>query len=168
MKKTYKNTRKNVGSENNPQNLVNDFATPYGSAQNTLNTLLGLSYSPSNLDLMQVTRTGIKKQVLLNIANKLGITQEKLSSLLHINQRTLQRIQPTDALDVFSSEQTIEMARVIEAGMQCFSNPTDFQIWLNTPLAALNFNKPIDILDTSFGCNAVIIALNSLKHGVYA
>lgn len=167
VKKTYKNTRKNAELNQNQPAMVNDFAATYQTPI-TLNSLLGLSYAPSNLDLIQVTRTGVKKYVLLNIANQLGITQEKISQLLHINQRTLQRIQSTDALDVFSSEQTIELARVIEAGMQCFTSISDFQNWLNAPLAALNFNKPIDILDTSFGCNAVIIALHSFKHGVYA
>ncbi|MFN4084093.1 MAG: antitoxin Xre-like helix-turn-helix domain-containing protein [Bacteroidia bacterium] len=170
MKKSYKKIRK-YHTATNTDSVVNELAFGYNVSSplvHSLQSLLGLNSKPTDFDLINITRKGISKSKLLEISKILGINQEKLCSLLHINPRTLQRIQSNEYLDVFTSELAIEMAKVVEEGMSFFKNHEDFQEWLNSDLPSLNFQKPIDFLDTSFGCNLIISSIHNMRQGVYA
>lgn len=171
MKKTYKSTRKNYQPIDSNTSLVEEPIIAFASGFNSqIASLLGLNtVSPiSDLDFIKITRKGLSKDILLNISKILGATQEKLSELMHVTPRTLQRLKPNEPLDIYTTEQTIEMAKVASMGLAFFGNVKDFQTWLNTPIISLNNQKPLDLLDTSFGCSAVINTLNRIQHGIYA
>lgn len=121
----------------------------------------------NEMDLIHLSRAGLPRKTLDILAERLGITMEKLSGLLHISHRTIQRKAKTDLLSVHVSEQLLSIAEVIRRGQEVLGNGHQLEVWLHEPLVALGHKKPIDFLDTTFGSRILLRILGRIEHGVY-
>ena len=122
----------------------------------------------SDIDLIEITRKGLPKSVVSTLSTVLGVSMEKMSSLLHISHRTIQRKGSNELLNVYSSEQILEIADVISRGIEVLGTLDSFTSWLHSDIRALNYAKPLDFLDTSFGTKLVKDILGRIEHGVYS
>jgi len=121
----------------------------------------------SDIDLIHITRKGLPKSVVTTISNILGISMEKMSSLIHVSLRTIQRKNEDELLNVYSTEQILEIAEVISRGIHVLGSIEAFTKWLHQDIRALNYSKPLDFLDTSFGTSLIKDTLGRIEHGVY-
>ena len=121
----------------------------------------------SEMDLIKVTREGLPKRTVSALAKKLNISMERLSDLLHISHRTLQRKAPADHLSVHVSEQILAIAEVIRRGLEVIGDDERLVLWLHSDLRSLEFKKPIDLMDTSIGTQMLLDILGRIEHGVY-
>ncbi len=131
------------------------------------NKLLSKAIS-GDLDLINLSRSGVKKSSLKSLSNYLGISMDKMSSLMHTSYRNIQRKDDNELLDVYKSEQVIEVAQVVSKGLDIFGSKENMQQWLHSDIIALGNKKPIDLLDTSFGIRMIYKVLGRLEHGVYS
>ncbi len=122
----------------------------------------------SDMDLIEITRKGLPKSVIQTISTILSISMEKMSQLLHVSHRTLQRKSDTDLLNVYPTEQILEIADVISMGIEVFGSIDMFTKWLHLELRHLNYKKPIEYLDTTFGVALVKDTLGRIEHGIYS
>jgi putative toxin-antitoxin system antitoxin component (TIGR02293 family) len=121
----------------------------------------------SDIDLIEVTRKGLPKSVVATISAILGISMEKMSSLIHVSLRTIQRKDDSELLNVYSTEQILEIAEVVSRGIEVLGTIEAFTKWLHQDIRALNYAKPLDFLDTSFGANLIKDILGRIEQGVY-
>lgn len=121
----------------------------------------------NDIDLIEITRKGLPKSVLRTISNILSISMEKMSELLHVSHRTIQRKSDNDLLNVYSTEQILEIAEVISRGIEVIGSIEGFSIWLRKELRTLNYAKPLDFLDTGFGTGLIKDTLGRIEQGVY-
>ena len=121
----------------------------------------------NDFDLITLSRTGLPKSTLAFLSKVLNISKERMSELLHVSHRTIQRKKDHDLISVHSTEQVIEIAEVIAKGMDVFEDLDILQEWLHSPLSSLNRQQPIELLDTSFGTNILLKELGRLEHGVF-
>jgi putative toxin-antitoxin system antitoxin component (TIGR02293 family) len=121
-----------------------------------------------DLDLITLSRSGVKKSSLKSLSNYLGISMDKMSSLMHTSYRNIQRKDDNELLDVYKSEQAIGVAQVVTKGLEIFGSKENMQQWLHSNIIALGEKKPIDLLDTSFGIRMIYRVLGRLEHGVYS
>ncbi len=170
MAKTYKSTRKTYPIPAIQPGTVNEAIAPYiNNPAGYINHLLGLKQTVSSeMQYIEASREGIKKIALGKLAHSMGITQEKMCQLLHISTRTYQRLRDDDHLDIFTSEQAIEMAQVLAKAQSIFVSEVMVKQWLQSPLIALGNVAPVDLLDTGFGAKLVLHTLGRLEHGVYS
>ena len=122
----------------------------------------------SDMDLISISRKGLPKSVVVTISQLLGVSMEKMSDLIHVSHRTIQRKSPDDLLNSYSTEQVLEIAEVISKGIEVFSSLDDFTKWLHQDIRYLNFQKPLNYLDTSFGTKMVLDILGRIAYGVYS
>lgn len=122
----------------------------------------------SDFDLIEITRKGLPKSVVTTLSTILGISMEQMSNLIHVSHRTLQRKNDTDLLNVYSTEQILEIAEVISRGVDVLGTLETFTSWLHSEVRHLDYQKPINFLDTSFGTNMVKDTLGRIEHGVYS
>ncbi|CAM3445541.1 type II RES/Xre toxin-antitoxin system antitoxin [Aequorivita lipolytica] len=120
----------------------------------------------SDIDLIAITRKGLPKSVVYSICEVLNISMDRLSDLLHISHRTLQRKADDDLLGVSSSEQLFEIAEVVSEGIQVFETLDNFQNWLHSKPYIFNGQQPLDFLDTRFGIQYVKNVLGRISHGI--
>ena len=121
----------------------------------------------NEMELIHLSRTGLPKTAFTNLAQQLRISMEALSSLLHISHRTFQRKSDTDVLGVHVSEQALVISEVVAKAEEVLGTEELSQKWIHSEIAALNFKKPIDLLDTSFGARLILKTLGRLEHGIY-
>lgn len=124
--------------------------------------------APAAPDLISLSRAGIKIAALRPLSRNLGITMEQLSSLLHTSYRNLQRKPESAPLDSHKSEQVLELALLAQRGTEVLGSSDAFKAWLQTPLAALGYEKPLHFLDTGFGIRMLLQQLGRLEQGVFA
>ena len=154
---------------------VSEPAVSYSAQSDRYNHLLTLlggtktikSKVHNELDLILLTRAGLPKKSLDTLSGKLGISMERLSRLLNISLRTLQRKKDTDHLSIHVSEQILAIAEVVIRGIEVLGSQQSLEIWLHSQLAFLNNRKPIDIMDTTIGTQLLLKILGRIEHGVY-
>lgn len=122
----------------------------------------------SPLDLVTLTRRGLRKQALLNLSNMLELTAKEIANLLPVTKRTLQRKQPNDFLSTAASEQIVLISGLTDKGIETFGNIKPFLKWLKTENTALNGYRPLDLLDTAIGIQLVEDVLMRISYGVYS
>ncbi len=166
--KTYKieNTIQSLANE--PEQFYN-LNSKYDKMVSVLGGSLNLGQPINNeLDLIDISRKGLPKSVIVTLSGLLGISMEKMSDLIHISHRTIQRKKSDDLLNVYSTEQILEIAEVISKGIEVFNSLEVFTKWLHQDIRYLNFQKPLNYLDTSFGTKMVLDILGRIEHGVYS
>jgi len=122
----------------------------------------------NDIDLIEISRKGLPKFMVQTISNILSISMEKMSQLIHVSYRTIQRKNDNDLLNVYSTEQLLEIAEVTSRGIEVLGSIDAFTKWLHTKLRVLNYKTPIDFLDTTFGTKLINDILGRLEHGVYS
>lgn len=122
----------------------------------------------SDFDLIEITRKGLPKSVVTSLSNILGISMEQMSNLIHVSHRTIQRKSKTDLLNVYSTEQILEIAEVISRGIEVLGTLEAFTEWLHSEIRHLDYQKPINFLDTSFGTKLIKDTLGRIEYGVYS
>ncbi|MGO3181829.1 MAG: type II RES/Xre toxin-antitoxin system antitoxin [Aequorivita sp.] len=120
----------------------------------------------SDIDLIHITRKGLPKCVVYSVCEVLDISMDKLSELLHISHRTLQRKADDDLLTVSNSEQLFEIAEVVSEGIEVFETLDNFRKWLHSTPYIFNGQKPLDFLDTRFGTQYVKNMMGRIAHGI--
>jgi putative toxin-antitoxin system antitoxin component (TIGR02293 family) len=171
--KSYKSTRKKYVQLADTVQILEDKA--YSEYQKTSNpyaavaALLGFkNIINSELGLIEATRNGISKNSLIKLATLLGLNQEELCNILHISTKTFQRFTEYQKLDIYTTEQAIEMALIYYKAIQLFNTNLAVQQWIKTPLMALNGQTPLSLLDTGIGANLVLNTLGRLEEGVFS
>ena len=120
----------------------------------------------SDIDLIAITRKGLPKSVAYSMCEVLNISMDKLSDLLHVSHRTLQRKDDDALLSVYSTEQLFEIAEVVSKGIEVFDTLDNFRAWLHSTPYIFNGQKPLDFLDTRFGIQYVKNTLGRIAHGI--
>ena len=131
-----------------------------------------LSYTRFLSDKLLVARAvkkGVTTILFTEIKSNYPFDDKQWSNFLDINIRTLQRYrkEKNHVFKQIQSEKIFELAEVISLGNEVFDSPDNFTLWLETPSIALGDNKPIDLLDTSYGKDIVISELNRIEHGIF-
>ncbi len=139
----------------------------------TLKVILGGNKSvpktiSSDMDLINLSRHGVRKSSLKSLAGYLGITMEKMSSLVHSSHRNIQRKDEDELLDTLKTEKVLELAAFIKRGIDVIGTEEAFKEWVHSPILALGNRKPIDFLDTTFGMQMALKVLGRLEQGVFS
>ena len=122
----------------------------------------------SDFNLVQLTRQGLPKRVLLSLAKKISLTIQELANIMHISERTLQRYDDDAIVSSEYAEKGIELARLYTRGEEVFGSSDKFKLWIRTPSVIFNNEAPLSLLDTSAGFNMVFTELGRIEHGIFA
>jgi len=154
------------------KNMVEEAALSYATNPSvSMRAILGGQIGGSSyndLDMIKITREGLRKETLTSLAAYLDVTMDQLSSLLHTSYRNLLRKDASELLDSYKTEKVLELAAFASRGIQVIGSKSGFQQWMHSPLLALGNRKPLDFLDTTFGIQMVSKILGRLEQGVYS
>ncbi len=122
----------------------------------------------TDFNIVQLTRQGLPKRVLLSLAKKISITIQELANIMHISERTLQRYDDEEIVKTEYAEKAIALARLYTRGEEVFGSMDKFKSWVKTPSIIFNGESPLSILDTSIGFDMVLSELGRIEHGIFA
>ncbi len=120
----------------------------------------------SDIDLIAITRRGLPKSVVLSLSEVLNISMDRLSDLLHISHRTLQRKNDDEFLGVSITEQILEIAQIVSEGIDVFGTIENFRAWVHSTPYILDGQKPLDFFDTRFGIQYIRNIMGRIAHGI--
>jgi len=153
--------------------MVNEPMAAYITAPpaNPFNGLLSgikpINFS-SDFNIVQLTRQGLPKRVLLSLIKNISLTLQELANIMHISDRTLQRYDDDEIVKSEYAEKAIELARLYTRGEEVFGSMEKLKIWMRTPGVVFNGESPLSLLDTSAGFDMVFTELGRIEHGIFA
>lgn len=102
-------------------------------------------------------REGVPFHRLDDLACRLHLTQETLTHILGVSERTLQRRKETGRLNPVESDRFERLLRIYRLTLRAFDdNQDEARDWLTTAKRTLDGETPVEHLDTEPGTQAVM------------
>lgn len=125
------------------------------------------------IDAHEILLRGLPAGALLHLVSAVGFLEEDgaLKKAVGLSLRTLQRHKAKSADDLLSLEQSNRawrFAEIFAHAIDVMGSEEAAEGWMNKPAIGLSNRKPIDLLATSAGVEAVEEYLTRLEYGVYA
>lgn len=131
-----------------------------------------MALAGSNVVAHDAVMKGVSGRLLTDIwKNKRGsLPPEAILRAIGVSPRTASRIQaePDKQLDRHTTDGIYRLESVRALASDVLGGAEAADEWLNTEAIGLEFRKPIDLLSTYPGAEAVKTLLQRMKHGVYA
>ncbi|CAN5404812.1 DUF2384 domain-containing protein [soil metagenome] len=127
----------------------------------------GVAYKANNeADKVKMVRAGVLKESIERLSEITTIPVKDLVGILPVSERQFNRYDNRTRLKKDLSEHILIVADVLLKSLEIFDSPEQLREWFFTPQIALGSEKPISLLDTSFGATLVTDLLGRLEHGV--
>jgi putative toxin-antitoxin system antitoxin component (TIGR02293 family) len=125
---------------------------------------VGSNNSP--VRLLAEVRAGLPYDVLAHLVETGVLTSEELEKL--IPKRTLQDRKRRGTLSREQSDLAVRIARIDAIALRVFGSVEKARQWLRWPVAALDCETPLSLLDTEEGGRVVEAILGRIEHGVFS
>jgi putative toxin-antitoxin system antitoxin component (TIGR02293 family) len=125
------------------------------------------------MDAHEVLLRGLPADALLHLVSSVPFLEQgdALKKAIGLSLRTLQRHKAKNAPQLLSVEQgnrTWRFAEIFAHAIDVMGSEDAAEIWMNKSAIGLANRKPVDLLATSAGVEAVEEYLTRLEYGVYA
>jgi putative toxin-antitoxin system antitoxin component (TIGR02293 family) len=122
-----------------------------------------------SFELTSMVREGVPFPYFTKLSNQIHFGFEDWSSYLHLSERTIQRYKKENkSFDPLYSERILQIELLYKKGIDVFGIADNFYTWMDTVSIPLGNVKPKQLLDTSFGIDAVYDELGRIEHGIFA
>ena len=127
----------------------------------------------TSMEAHDLLMAGLPSQALLHLAKEVAFlnVEVNLDKAIGISVRTLQRRKSDGAASTLSVEQsnrTWKFAEILGRTTEIFGSRQDAETWMHSPAIGLDQRRPIDLLATAVGVEAVEDYLTRIEYGVYA
>jgi putative toxin-antitoxin system antitoxin component (TIGR02293 family) len=125
------------------------------------------------MDAHEVLLKGLPADALLHLVSAVTFLErgDALKKAVGLSLRTLQRHKARNTPQLLSVEQSNRawrFAEIFAHAINVMGGEEAAEIWMNKPAIGLSNRKPVDLLATSAGVEAVEEYLTRLEYGVYA
>ncbi|HLT24070.1 MAG TPA: antitoxin Xre/MbcA/ParS toxin-binding domain-containing protein [Ignavibacteria bacterium] len=126
-------------------------------------------YKMDKYSLYNKANKGLKYNEFEDFVRENVIPYNKVSNLLELSERTLQRYKKEHkTFSALHSQRILELKQLDEKGKEVFGSKEKFRHWLMTQNSFLKNKKPIDLLTNSFGVDILMDELSRIEHGIFA
>lgn len=125
----------------------------------------------NSLEAHDALKSGLPSSALLHLTSQIASLSAGLDSAIGISLRTLQRRKKdakTTVLSVEQSNRAWKFAEILGRAIEILGSKEEAEAWMNKPAIGLEQRKPIDLLATAAGIEAVEDYLTRIEYGVYA
>jgi putative toxin-antitoxin system antitoxin component (TIGR02293 family) len=112
---------------------------------------------------------GLPYDVFVHMAQLTGIEKKELAMCLSIAPATLHRRAKAGQFSADESDKLYRFTDVLVAAVDLFEGDHNQAVkWLSSHVKGLGDNRPLDMIATSAGCDAITDMIGRLEHGVFA
>ena len=123
----------------------------------------------TDFNLIQTSREGVLRSAADEVSDLVGLTDNEIAYILGMTPRNLHRIQGDKKLGTDTSERLLLLRNVLIHALDTFEGKQNtVRNWLRTPIAELNDQSPIQLMDTITGFGLVDDVLGRLDYGLPA
>ncbi|MBT8767333.1 type II RES/Xre toxin-antitoxin system antitoxin [Metapseudomonas boanensis] len=117
--------------------------------------------------LLEHLQAGFAFVVLKRLAAVSGVPQYKLAAMVGLSRYALRQSRKRGRFSMAHSHQLYRVARVLAAAQTLFEgNWEAARMWLQEPQWGLGGRRPVELLSTEVGAEAVCDLLGRIEHGV--
>ncbi len=121
-----------------------------------------------DLAMMMAAERGVPYGDYEAIMAQSDLSSQDWSGILHISERTLQRLRADrKVMDSSASERLLAVAQLLRMGARVLGSPQALRQWIETESPALGGVKPLDFLPSTFGQRLLRDELGRMEHGVW-
>jgi putative toxin-antitoxin system antitoxin component (TIGR02293 family) len=117
--------------------------------------------------LIYQLKQGLSTDAFDMLKERLNITDNALSKIVQIPQRTLNRRREKGRLRTDESERVLRLAQVYDMAFNVFGSQEKAESWLKKVARGLGGKIPLEYADTDLGAHEVINLLGRIDHGVF-
>lgn len=117
---------------------------------------------------IQLINDRLKGNSIESFITHSGLTKSETALLLHISDRSMQRLTTEKVLSQDISERLIELTKLFLLGNSVFGENKKFRTWIRRKCRALGDRKPLELMETNIGSELVVEELNRIEHGIFA
>lgn len=121
---------------------------------------------PEAAYVVERVRDGLDFMEFHAFREMLGVTEERLGTLLGMSRATLHRRKKSGHLDRSESDRLVRYARIFHCVTAFFQSQEAAVKWLNSPALAFNGETPLDYADTEIGAREVEALIWRIESGV--
>jgi len=119
--------------------------------------------------LAVAAKRGVTGVAFDKLRRRSPLTTGQWSQILGLSQQTLGRYRREGRrFDVAHSDKILQIELLVRRGSDVFGDQEIFFEWLQTPNAIFKGRKPLDLMDSSFGINLLLLELGRIEHGIFA
>ena len=118
-------------------------------------------------DMIVILKQGLPAEAFDKLRDRLHVSDNLLSNIVHISKRTLNRRRQDGRLKTDESERVLRIARVYDKALEVFESEEAVEGWLKKPARGLGHRIPLEYLDTDLGAQEVVNLLGRIEHGVF-
>lgn len=127
----------------------------------------------NSMEAHDLLLSGLPSAALLHLTGVVSapFAGQVIEKAIGISLRTLQRRRRDAAetvLNVEQSNRTWKFAEILARATEILGTEEAAETWLNSPAIGLDHRRPIDLLATPVGTEAVETYLTRIEYGVYA
>lgn len=128
---------------------------------------LGLPSRGSSLH--ETLTEGVPYEVYSKLASVSGLESQELARYVVIPRATLQRRAKAGRFSVDEGDRLYRFAEVYKSALDLFEGDKErASRWLLHPVRGLGGSRPVEMIATSAGAQAVLDLIGRLEHGVFA
>ncbi len=165
-----KTAKQNVGKNKSRQNIYTVHKEPmYMAKESTYKYALGKSMETDKFSLIKISRQGVSYEDFIKVVEFSRFTIKEWAGYIHLNERTLHRYKAENKpFEQIYSERILEIAGLLQKGVDVFGDIIAFSKWINTENMALGKVIPKQLLDSTFGITILENELTRIEHGILA
>ncbi len=118
--------------------------------------------------VIRETEAGLPVQELDDLQSSLGLSMDKLLSMLGISKATFHRRKAAGRLDASESDRVVRFARLMGQAVRVLESEWAARLWLNSPQVGLGGSVPLQYSRTEVGAREVENLLGRIEYGVYS
>ncbi|GAB3314059.1 DUF2384 domain-containing protein [Larkinella ripae] len=132
---------------------------------------LSASSDPSLLTEQEIitrSRQGLFRAEADRVAGLVGLTDKETALALGLSASYLHRLKPDQRISQDASERLLLLENLLRHALDTFEGKTATVLnWLRSSLRELNYQTPIQTLDTVTGYTVVDRILGRIDHGIF-
>lgn len=120
-------------------------------------------------DVISGMRSGISAQVAPDVAQRLGLSQDKLFETLRLPKSTMKaRLGKAQTLSPVEQDRMFRADRLWQRALAVFEDESATRAWIKRENRTLGGEAPLALLDTEAGYELVLDTLGRIEYGVVA
>jgi len=140
-------------------------AVPRADPKANRHAEMSFSRHDDSSKVVAAVRRGIAAGIYEWLKESLDISDQRLSSVVRISQRTVKRRIAEGRFHSDESERLVRVARLAERAKDAFEDWESAREWLKSPQFALGGEIPLQYADTEPGAQIVEDLLGRIEHG---
>lgn len=122
----------------------------------------------SEEEIIARSRKGVQRSEADRVAGLVGLTDKELAVALGLSASYLHRLKADQLISQDASERLLLLENLLRHGLDTFEGRAHTVLhWLRSPLRELDYQTPLQTLDTVTGYTLVDRVLGRIDHGIF-